>query len=261
MAIPTPIQTPLGFACPSTSSDASVPCVLGSFSTGSQASCTPCPAGHSCASTTSLASTPCSSGLYSLPGVSSCTPCPRGSRCPDASVEPVACTSGEYSGEGQVACEVCPAGFSCASAKNEPELCPVGHFAGGGAIVCSACTPGYTCEVSVAQTHIDIATLTITHFNTCSLCSPTARLNLANSDPLPNRRLLQPLLHLHVLPKRNIRQRDRRNFRPGGLPLHRAWVLHFPVGPYLQRANPVPPGCVLRVRFELVRELSRGDVL
>ena len=72
--------------------------LTGSYSTGSQASCTDCSAGNFCNDPTSSTETPCSSGEYSFARSSSCTPCPAGYECPSTDGSQNApCQPGYYS--------------------------------------------------------------------------------------------------------------------------------------------------------------------
>lgn len=104
-----------------------VDCEPGTYSTGSQASCTPCPAGQSCPQADGSLNQNCTPGTYSIGMLwchyyiiigfliigreTTCVSCPAGSYCPYTDRDEVnTCELGSYSTGGQSSCTLCPAG-------------------------------------------------------------------------------------------------------------------------------------------------------
>lgn len=124
---------PAGMACPEGSTSATMAtCAEGSYSIGSQGSCTPCAAGLY-GSTKGLTGPACSgvcpSGRYSSLGSSGCSDCTAapGSYCPSNSASPVGvqCENGKYGpGGSSPGCTLCPAGrFAIPLAVLSNSLC------------------------------------------------------------------------------------------------------------------------------------------
>ena len=71
-------------------------CDPGTYSSGSQTSCTSCPAGSACPSTTQAVVDTCDAGTYSTGNQASCTPCPAGFACPNTDDNTMnACAAGK----------------------------------------------------------------------------------------------------------------------------------------------------------------------
>lgn len=124
-----------------------IACSAGTYSLGSNTTCTTCPAGKKCPNTDGTGIEDCPSGQYALAGSVTCTLCPRGYACPDpASSVKVKCDSGTYSTGEQASCTQCPAGYYCPSTVTDIEYqCPDGTYSVGNQSSCTNCPKGYEC--------------------------------------------------------------------------------------------------------------------
>ena len=88
-----------------------IPCPPGTYSFGSQTSCTSCPPGEKCPYRDGSGNSKCNAGEYSIGRATSCTSCPKGFACTNSTSDyKVECQLGTFSTGQQTACTPCPAG-------------------------------------------------------------------------------------------------------------------------------------------------------
>ena len=107
---------------------------------GDRRTCAICPSGKVCA--TSNAAIPCSLGSYCPRGSIVEKPCPLGSYCTNSSVI-VACQLGSYCPSGSTSALPCPSGFFCINASSQ-ETCPPLFDCPSGTFSNLTCAAGYT---------------------------------------------------------------------------------------------------------------------